>query len=195
MLENTPDAVDDTYSIFQNADAFEFNTSINDDGTNALLQAISGVGNGTLTPLGDGAFSYIPNEDFIGTEMFDYELCAENCPDVCDIATVTISINEIPPINPDSIMVEYNAITPNGDGLNDVFIFDFLLTNPDQFDDNEFIVFNRWGDIVYQAKPYNNDWGGTNTSGKELPQGTYYYILRLDITERLILKGDVTILK
>jgi len=190
-----PNAIDDTYSIFQNSNQFEFNTSINDAADNATLQAISGVANGSLTSIGDGAFSYTPNEGFIGTEMFDYELCSDLCPDVCDIATVSISINEIPPVDPDSVMVEYNAITPNGDGLNDVFIFDFLLTNPDQFPDNEIVIFNRWGDIVYQAKPYNNDWGGTNQKGTDLPQGTYYYILRLDITERLILKGNVTILK
>ena len=195
MLESMPNAVDDTYSILQNSAEFDFNTSINDDASNAMLQAISGVANGSLTPLGDGSFSYTPNENYIGTEIFDYELCSDLCPDVCDIATVTISINEIPPVDPDSVMVEYNAITPNGDGLNDVFIFDFLLTNPDQFPDNELVIFNRWGDIVYQAKPYNNDWGGTNQKGSDLPQGTYYYILRLNITERLILKGDVTILK
>ena len=195
MLQNTPEASDDFYSISQNSGVYEFNSLINDNGTNATLQAISGVANGTLTDLGNGGFSYSPNEDFIGVEMFDYELCSDNCPDACDVATVSITIEEIPPIDPDSVMVEYNAITPNGDGLNDVFIFDFLETNLEQFPDNELVVFNRWGDIVYEAKPYNNDWGGTNQKGTDLPQGTYYYILRLDITERIILKGDVTILK
>ena len=195
MLENMPDAIDDTYSILQNSGLYEFNTSNNDTGNNTTSQALSGVANGVLVDLGNGGFSYIPDEDFIGIEMFDYELCSNNCPDACDIATVSIAIEEIPPFDPDSIMVEYNAITPNGDGLNDVFIFDFLESNPDQFPDNELVVFNRWGDIVYEAKPYNNDWGGTNLKGTDLPQGTYYYILRLDITERIILKGDVTILK
>jgi hypothetical protein len=44
---------------------------------------------------------------------------------------------------------------------------------------------NRWGDKVLDAKPYNNDWGGTNHGSKsvigkgELPAGTYYYILDL----------------
>jgi gliding motility-associated-like protein len=89
-----------------------------------------------------------------------------------------------------------NGITPNGDGLNDELVFDVLLNNPStEFPDNEIIIFNRWGDVVYQAKPYNNDWRGTNQSGNELPQGTYYYILRLSIADGEILRGDITILK
>ena len=88
-----------------------------------------------------------------------------------------------------------SGITPNGDGLNDVFIIDLLVTNPDEFPDNELVIFNRWGDIVYQASPYLNDWTGTNQGGEALPQGTYYYVLRLNIQDGLIFKGDVTILK
>ncbi|MBK6950292.1 MAG: gliding motility-associated C-terminal domain-containing protein [Haliscomenobacter sp.] len=67
--------------------------------------------------------------------------------------------------------------------------------DPEVFPDNEIIIFTRWGDIVYQARPYNNDWRGINSAGKELPHATYYYILRLDISKGIIIQGDVTILK
>ena len=30
-------------------------------------------------------------------------------------------------------------------------------------------------------KPYQNDWGGRNQQGQSIPDGTYYYILRLDV--------------
>jgi len=46
------------------------------------------------------------------------------------------------------------------------------------------VIFNRWGDKVFEAKPYNNTWDGKATEGvrigsDELPVGTYFYILDL----------------
>jgi large repetitive protein len=70
-----------------------------------------------------------------------------------------------------------------------------LLLNPDKFPDNELIVFNRWGDIVFRASPYINNWQGVNSKGEDLPDGTYYYILRLNIGRGEIIRGDVTILR
>jgi len=64
-------------------------------------------------------------------------------------------------------------ITPNGDGYNDYW----EVYNIDYFQNNRVEIFNRWGNIVYTASPYLNDWDGKNTSGEELPDGTYYYIL------------------
>ncbi|HRF38557.1 MAG TPA: gliding motility-associated C-terminal domain-containing protein, partial [Saprospiraceae bacterium] len=60
---------------------------------------------------------------------------------------------------------------------------------------NELIIFNRWNDQVFRAAPYLNNWRGVNQSGQELPQGTYYYILRLNIAEGEIIMGDITIVK
>ena len=88
-----------------------------------------------------------------------------------------------------------NGITPNGDGVNDELVFDDLLKTDENYPDNEIIIFNRWGDVVYQAKPYLNNWAGTNKNGDGLPHATYYYILRLNIANGKILRGDVTILK
>ena len=88
-----------------------------------------------------------------------------------------------------------NAITPNEDGLNDVFIIDFILADPSKYPDNELLIFNRWGDTVYRARPYQNDWSGINKLGIPLPEGTYYYLLRLDLQNGLIYKGDITILR
>ncbi len=148
---------------------------------------------GTVTDEGDGALTYNLATSLLSKaeDEFSYEICNALCPELCDEAFVQISIER------DSA-VEFggpNAITPNGDGLNDEFIFDELLFNPEQYPDNELIIFNRWGDIVYTAKPYNNDWRGTSDTGDELPDGTYYYVLRLNIGEGIIIRGDVTLLK
>ncbi len=72
----------------------------------------------------------------------------------------------------------------NDDGVNDVF----EIAGLEEFPNNELIIFNRWGDVVYQAAPYMNDWRGYNNvnglklMGDELPEGTYFYILKLDET-------------
>src|SRR5690606_38172599 len=82
-----------------------------------------------------------------------------------------------------------NAITPNGDGVNDVWRIRALAELPN----NEVMIINRWGDEVFRAKPYNNDWDGTY-KGKQLPGGTYYYILILDDLEE-VKDGSITIIR
>ena len=43
-------------------------------------------------------------------------------------------------------------------------------------------VFDRWGSLVFDAKPYLNNWSGKTNNGAELSEGTYYYIIE-DIKE------------
>ncbi len=81
------------------------------------------------------------------------------------------------------------AITPNGDGSNDQWVIRELVTFPD----NEVIILNRWGDVVFSASPYQNDFDGTY-NGKELPAGTYYYIIKLDNISESV-SGPITIVK
>ena len=82
--------------------------------------------------------------------------------------------------------------TPNGDGKNDVFDIKGL----DAYPKNSLHVFNRWGNPVYSAEPYNNDWNGNpNEAGKtgsgKLPSGTYYYILDLGDDQKTIYRGFI----
>jgi flagellar hook assembly protein FlgD len=49
--------------------------------------------------------------------------------------------------------------------------------------------------MVFRAKPYLNNWKGTNQNGSPLPAGTYYYILRLNLNNGSVYQGDITILK
>ncbi|WP_161594377.1 gliding motility-associated C-terminal domain-containing protein [Flagellimonas alvinocaridis] len=78
-------------------------------------------------------------------------------------------------------LVVYNEFSPNGDGVNDFFKIDCISRYPQ----NELQVYNRWGNIVYQKRSYNNDWDGTPNGRAivqkedQLPVGTYYYILDL----------------
>lgn len=189
-----PEANNDALNIGEDTRSGSVNVSSND--------ILTGITNFEATLLGNPSFgmidSFVNNTLFFsvgigaeGTTELAYQICNLDCPGQCDTALIIINVEndgkepELP-----------NTITPNGDGLNEALVFDILLSNPaEEFPNNELIVFNRWGDIVYQAKPYANNWQGTNSDGKELPHGTYYYILRLDIGNRDIIRGDVTIVK
>ncbi len=70
----------------------------------------------------------------------------------------------------------HNVITPNGDGMNDSWRIDGLEFYPN----NEVLLFNKWGDVVYQQKAYDGKWGGISTNGDALPDGTYYYLVQLN---------------
>ncbi|GIV33429.1 MAG: hypothetical protein KatS3mg031_0964 [Chitinophagales bacterium] len=82
-----------------------------------------------------------------------------------------------------------NVITPNGDGINDVWRITELQ---EVFPDNEVIIVNRWGDEVFRKKGYQNDWDGTYRN-KKLPDGTYYYVIKLHNIGKAV-TGHVTIL-
>ena len=68
-----------------------------------------------------------------------------------------------------------NGITPNEDGINDVF----KIVNSVCCSYISIKIFNRWGNIVYQNDDYKNDWKGENNSGQRLVQGTYFVLLEL----------------
>jgi len=67
-----------------------------------------------------------------------------------------------------------NVFTPNGDGVNDMFIP--LLDNvlPDNY---SLTVYNRWGQKVFQSEILQNGWDGT-TTGLPNPDGTYFWIVK-----------------
>jgi gliding motility-associated-like protein len=183
---------DDSFSTLRN-EVLEGDVTLNDGlipGADWTINTLDQPATGVLLFNSDGTFTYTPDGEYSGEVYFSYEICSEECPDICDTAQVEIFIG-LEPINSDSILNIPNGITPNGDGANDVFYIENLAYYPG----NDIIIFNRWGDIVYKAKPYLNDWNGTSQQGKPLPDGTYYYILRLDIGDGEMYKGDITILK
>jgi len=72
------------------------------------------------------------------------------------------------------------GITPNGDGKNDVFVIRGL----DDYADNTIMIYNRWGNKVFEQSPYLNNWKGTNQHGDLLQEGTYFVILRIGGIEK-----------
>ena len=55
-------------------------------------------------------------------------------------------------------------------------------------------IFNRWGQVLYESQPYDA-WDGTY-KGKDMPLGTYYYIIDLnDGGSTQTLSGAITIIR
>ena len=62
------------------------------------------------------------------------------------------------------------GISPNGDGDNESFTL---------ADVNELSIFNRYGSKVYShGANYTDQWHGQSSSDSELPDGTYFYVIK-----------------
>ena len=72
-----------------------------------------------------------------------------------------------------------NTFTPNGDGINDKWLIENLAIYPT----HRIEVFNRYGQVVFESKDYTAAWDGTY-KGKELPAGTYYYVIELGTSRK-----------
>jgi gliding motility-associated-like protein len=86
-------------------------------------------------------------------------------------------------ITPCSITIP-NVFTPNGDNKNN----NFEIVGISGFPGSELLVYNRWGKLVYESANYDNSW-----SARDLPEGTYYYILKRSDGENY--EGYVQILR
>ncbi|MCW5900575.1 MAG: gliding motility-associated C-terminal domain-containing protein [Flavobacteriales bacterium] len=89
-----------------------------------------------------------------------------------------------------------NAFTPDGDGLNDVFIPSVLGIDPERYD---LIIYDRWGHIVFETREHTVGWnGGYRNEGEILPQGVYvWHLIVSDGYSRIQrdMMGTVTLLK
>lgn len=186
-----PVAVEDDFEYIVGEGTVELDLVGNDQPNtdNFAINIIRDPASSILNKVTEGVYSLdLPSRPT--RQEFQYEICSATCSDICADAVVRLVVR--PEVN-DSLAVNPNAITPNGDGLNDLLIFDELYI--EDYPQSELVIFNRWGDIIYKISPYNNDWQGSDNAGTSIAEGTYYYILRLDISEGEIIRGDVTIMR
>lgn len=80
------------------------------------------------------------------------------------------------------------VITPNSDGFNDRW----EIFNLDEIEPCQVEIYNRWGQKVFSASPYKNDWDGTD-NGRALSSDTYYYFLRC--RDGILQTGTINIVK
>ena len=86
--------------------------------------------------------------------------------------TMAMQVPEVPCQD----IIVHDVITPNGDGVNDTWIIEGLQHYPQ----NTVQIFDKLGDILYEQNIYNNDWNGRASTGTQLPDGTYYYLIKLN---------------
>jgi gliding motility-associated-like protein len=126
---------------------------------------------GTVVINLDGTITYTPDQGFTGIDSFTYQICDDGIPSLCDTAVVYVTVIPERP----NIFIP-NGFSPDGDAFNQ----QWEIIDITQYPKNEVIIFNRWGNKVFEAKPYQNEWKGVNQKGEDLPDGTYYYVLKLN---------------
>lgn len=99
------------------------------------------------------------------------------CETIVDVRFGCLSVNEI--------------ITPNGDGKNDIWEVDCIAAV-----NNEIEIYNRFGQLVYNATNYTGGWTGVSNDGEELPQEAYYYVIKVSLgNSQEIFKGNITVIR
>ena len=128
------------------------------------------------TTIEDGILN--PLELELGDYVFSYSITNNGC---LDTILLTINVNDkciVRPCGAEDLKIS-KAVTPNGDNFNDFFTVGGV-------EECGFIIdlkmFNRFGDIVYESRDYQNNWSGESPSGSigganRLPNGTYYYVI------------------
>jgi len=81
-----------------------------------------------------------------------------------------------------------SVLTPNRDGMNDLFKIDLPYGIGNCTDIK---VFNRWGMKVYDSYGQNSGWDGRTTTGAKVPEGTYFYIIEIN---GIVKKGSLTLI-
>ncbi|RZK72807.1 MAG: T9SS type B sorting domain-containing protein, partial [Pedobacter sp.] len=158
----------------------------NDDPGNSTLdkltiELVSSPTHGTVKVNADGTITYTPNPGYTGADSFQYRV-KDAFGYSTNVATVTLNSNFF------EIKVP-NLFTPNGDGINDVF----EIRGLNQYGENQLQIVNRWGNEVFHATNYQNNW-----TGEGLNEGTYYYLLRvkrIGSNEYEVMKGYITLIR
>ncbi|HEY5692614.1 MAG TPA: gliding motility-associated C-terminal domain-containing protein, partial [Cyclobacteriaceae bacterium] len=136
----------------------------NGDSGEVVIQDVQWVDIATNAPVGNGTALYDLFPGFYQANVVTFEGCTNQ--GNAEVKT------EIAP---------FNGVSNNSDGRNDAFIVDCISLFPN----NNVKIFNRNGIKVYEATGYNNadiaftgiGLDGLYLQGKELPVGTYYYII------------------
>jgi len=84
------------------------------------------------------------------------------------------------------------AITPNGDGVNDVWNIEKLSG----YSRAEVEIFSRWGTMVWKSEPgYSIPWDGLDMNGNPVPMDSYHFVIKLNIGNKDRITGLITVIK
>jgi len=107
---------------------------------------------------------------------------------LCNFTVIVQQVTEVS----DTTLHVATFLTPDGDGINDSWTID----NIGSFSKNSVTIVDRWGNVIFTASPYDNQrkaWDGTDSSGKKVAAGTYFYSLNLGNGTR-VKKGFIEVI-
>ncbi|MGE0637994.1 MAG: gliding motility-associated C-terminal domain-containing protein [Bacteroidia bacterium] len=134
---------------------------------------------------GDGSSIQNPAEVYLTEDSFTVVLIVADQYGCSDTAQQSFFIEQV--------LTVPNVFTPNGDDYNDSF---YIRNKGDG--GFVFTVINRWGQVVFNTEGQEVLWSGRSNAGQELPAGTYYYVLKVDLKEGeepVVQKGFITLIK
>jgi gliding motility-associated-like protein len=139
--------------------------------------------NSWMWDFGDGVRSSEPNPSHTFTEAGTYQVSltvssAEGC-----MNTVTHGPYVI--VAPDLFIP--NVFSPNGDGVNDLFVVNY--TGDQAF---TLTIMDRWGVNLYQSNNKTKGWDGKNQKSQDVTDGVYYYVVTAGTRE---FTGTVTLVR
>ncbi len=108
---------------------------------------------------------YISLLDTVGNESEKFKYCIDNCPYI-----------ELP-----------NVITPNGDGINDVFV-PIKMRSVEKI---KTYIYDRWGTLISVSDSKEILWDG-KYNGNPVPEGVYFYKVEFSPAR---LQRDITIVR
>ncbi|MCB0396649.1 MAG: gliding motility-associated C-terminal domain-containing protein [Flavobacteriales bacterium] len=142
-----------------------------------IYRTVGGVGiKAMIATVGSSQFTYIDPVDQLtsGDGSFCYEVEAvENAGNPWPFSVSSVS-NEACAYQLPRLYIP-NAFTPDDNGLNDEFIPISMFIDPLEY---QFIVFNRWSDVVFETVDPMMGWDGT-FNGHNQPLGVYVYFVKI----------------
>ena len=122
------------------------------------------------------------NADFDNVGTYTVYITVNDCPS--EVASTLVEI--LGSYDPSTTDFP-NVITPNKDGVNDFLDIDQYFTSCISYD---IMIWNRWGNVVYEQKSGGKPFEGKDQTGKDLSDGVYFY--RLIYGEKTA-TGNITI--
>ena len=159
---------------------FDVNVVVEEDFDITQAIAIFEVSGGAIVTVNDEIqVSGVSENDF--SEPLTYTINSAD-QSAKNLYTVKIIINNLGSVNASKI------VSPNGDGVNDVWI----VEDVEKFKESTFYIMDSFGHKVYESVGYDNSWDA-RYNGTVLPTGTCYYLIEVPYGKAL--SGTISIIR